>query len=812
MTAKSVLGAFSLVAATVAQASIDTGESDGVIPQTLDEAKELGYVYLDVAGSSSTSTEFNSAGKWKNPDGSQADAPSADNKYFVANGGTLYTPNATGIFAFPNTPLVVAGILQSMVKTGGASTTSVERLHFVSSDSTYPTFRFYANKGPFVGTAHLDTTHQKPLRLEWGVDNNGAAQSQDFHFDFVGTSDAWIDMLIPVKRFTTAKIGRVSLNYVGDMSRYLGGINVFSNITASVKGPVALKGVKLLQDSTFKVANVSENTVGDLEFKSGATGLELQTADGQAAKLTVTNSYKQPTPIVVKLTPAVTVSAQDVTSSAFIPLLELGEGVEGSLDASTIALTGLSGADGEGRLPHITPCVTEDGKSFGCSVKEVVRLLASDTAKCSALVSAEDASGAKFWSDNLEPQAGRDYLATKTIYLPNPGTGDFVFAGDALQMDGASLYIAQTPHTSITFDDLIMVDGELRAWGGGTSRNYGSEIGKLNTQTIKGNISMLGTTVSVTAYNNCCVRIESELSGKADLTLKGLDGAQNTPKGNVELAGLNTNWLGKITLTIKTKAHKEDPSKPYPATPSLEQYTTLFITDERNLGGRLDAFAYNALTVNQMCMLATYTDVTLTADYNRGIRIVNCGRVFVTDGQTLAVNTPITYAGELRKEGKGTLALGGKALFINGKDATAPLAGTNELQVIAGSVKPTSTNCLDGVKMTFAAGTKLVYDLDPAGEGMKEFGPVNVKEPDGTPLAMGEGVASVPVEFAGDLTKLPLETTLALGTFASDEIANAVRGKLAIVRPKGYQVALSVNANHTLVATLAHKGAVLLIK
>lgn len=832
MEAKSVVWAFLFaVFAGIAQASIDTGEIDGVIPETLAEAKSAGYVHLSQKTTATTDPsqcEFTAAAKWRNADDSQADAPSTANKYYVAPGTSyvLYTPNKAGVYAFPDTTLVIGGYLQSLVKTSADSTGRVSRVHFVYGTGSNPVIRYQANKGPFFGKAYVHTTTAHPLEIRWDCDNT-QDQAQSIQFDFFGDPTASICTLIPAGRFTKApKYYKATLKFLGDLSGYRGRFLVYSNVVTAVNGPVALSSVDLMQDARFRFLNAAENTVGDLTFRAGADGLVYDVVDGEVAKLTVTNDYVQSG--TVDLDVPLALKGNVASPAKTWTLLELAEGATGTLDPAKFTVSGVTYAENSGGLPKCTLDLSEDGRSLGFSRREIVALqISSDASKTSPLECAQNSEGTDYWSDHAAPQAGRDYLDVGyTVYGPFSAAAkgaDVVFPGESLTLIGGALYGAQTAEASLFFKELTfapkVLDGKtsnssLRCWGGGVTRNYGAEIGSHATHTIKGRICLLDDSaeVSCIAYNGACYRLEAEITGEATLSCRGLEGAKSTPKGCIELAGLNTNYMGKIVVSIKSKAHTGDDPSMYPETPSLTQCATLIVSDERNLGGRLTSFTYNALTIQQMCILAAASDMTVSAANNRGILVSNVGRMLVPQDVTLAVDTPITYKGVLRKEGKGLLTLGGKALFRDGKDATAPLAGTNELQVIAGSVKPTSTNCLDGVKMTFAAGTKLVYDLDPAGEGMKEFGPVNVKEPDGTPLAMGEGVASVPVEFAGDLTKLPLETTLALGTFASDEIANAVRGKLAIVRPKGYQVALSVNDNHTLVATLAHKGAVLLIK
>jgi len=95
----------------------------------------------------------------------------------------------------------------------------------------------------------------------------------------------------------------------------------------------------------------------------------------------------------------------------------------------------------------------------------------------------------------------------------------------------------------------------------------------------------------------------------------------------------------------------------------------------------------------------------------------------------------VTYAGSFWKEGAGTLALGARPRFCEGGEDAVPLTGTNVLRVLAGSVMPLTTNCLDGVRVQLGLGGALRYQVAPSDAALRSYGIVNLAEPDGVPFA-----------------------------------------------------------------------------
>ena len=188
------------------------------------------------------------------------------------------------------------------------------------------------------------------------------------------------------------------------------------------------------------------------------------------------------------------------------------------------------------------------------------------------------------------------------------------------------------------------------------------------------------------------------------------------------------------------------------STPNWIEHVRLFVSDERNLGGARDAFAWDALYLDQYSDLFPLNDVTFTDGWNRGVAIGNIGRIHVTNGLTLAIWRPLNVNGNLVKEGGGTLALGGTLTFGGASQSSTPTAGANMLTVTGGFVKPLAKNAFDGLAITFTNNAALCVDGTPADAALRRYGLVNTKE------------ATAPVALAADQPRLPVRVDFGAAT------------------------------------------------
>ena len=259
--------------------------------------------------------------------------------------------------------------------------------------------------------------------------------------------------------------------------------------------------------------------------------------------------------------------------------------------------------------------------------------------------------------------------------------------------------------------------------------------------------------VSFKGWADKCYRIYSEISGDGVISVCNHKQPSNQTSVSMELFGTNVNYSGAFVVDSC-----EDSWEPASGT---DECTTLFLNDGRNLGGPYSGDeGWKALTVKGRSNIEVRGDVTLD-EPSRGIYIENAARFRVPEGKTFAINQNITFAGELEKLGAGRLSLGGGAYFTN----PDPLAGTKRLAVSEGVLKIVSTNALDGVETTFAAGTSLELDAFPSGDGMAEWGIVNTKRD--TPFA---AAGKVKVSFVDDGTECGDSAQVAVCTVRSSAV------------------------------------------
>ena len=221
--------------------------------------------------------------------------------------------------------------------------------------------------------------------------------------------------------------------------------------------------------------------------------------------------------------------------------------------------------------------------------------------------------------------------------------------------------------------------------------------------------------------------------------------------------------------------------------PNWEQHMRLFVSDERNLGGARDEFAWDALLIEQYSDLWPLNDVTFTDGWNRGIAIGNIGRMHVTNGLTLAIWRPLNVNGNLVKEGGGTLALGGPLTFGGSSQSATPTAGANLLTAMGGFVKPLATNAFDGLAITFTNNAALKLDGMSADAGLLKYGLVNVKEAT-APVALAPNQAKLPVtvDFGAATEPPAVQWTVGLVTLETTK-AEALKPQMVLSNPAPFK-------------------------
>lgn len=350
------------------------------------------------------------------------------------------------------------------------------------------------------------------------------------------------------------------------------------------------------------------------------------------------------------------------------------------------------------------------------------------------------------WPDGQFPSIDKNYTSFKTIRTP---TGASTFAGASLTLAYNGTLVGRG--SAMRIDDLrIIGNAYLSNYGGGDGARGMNPFAPGGTMTCEGRIRMMPQAADDALHIDTAVGrydvIASEISGRGTILVNGAveNNANGKYVGWVELAGMNTNFAGKVKVTCATFANVAYGID----MPSMTQNERLVIRDARNLGGPLPDFAFDALTLEACSQLWPRADVTLD-DATRGIYVNGTGRFLVSNDVTLAVAERITYNGELVKEGGGLLRLGGEPRF--GADSgAAPTAGLNRLTVAEGALEAMDAAPLDGLATVLKGGTTVQVDVSNA--ALRERGAVAVAS--GSSLSVEGGTVAVRVIDRSGSTKI----------------------------------------------------------
>ena len=686
--------------------------------------------------------------------------------------GDLYRDNRTSYVQFGSADLKVA----QHVYWDGVDLKGAERLCMVADGATadgapLATLHWRGDVSGFTTTILMARSNGKvPFRVEFPeavTFNTGDMTIQDGIV--LRTQDA--SKVNAFKGLTVKTSKYVYGNHYSGLDPVNG--SVCEIATGSITGATDYPAV-------FKIPTNGTVRVGTLTIGSGTTFVGCY--DGTAA------SAQHPLEVMTKLT---------LPSGKIKVRVDYANGVAGGPGAEGVAILrvpesvqrispdqfeivqGLVDDIASGYcLPTVTNmAVTVEGgvQTLRLYPQDIVRLLQNQT----DMANPADRVAA-VWSDGKVPHAGVDYFANGRQMRLSGST----FAG-------ASLSVNQTMQTAnIHVDDLRLGAVQIQCYGGLKWTGHAR---------LLPHTSNWASVLVYSADYNDHFYLSAELSDAGNLWLM-YRGAKTDALlgGTVYFTGINTNWTGKLRIACQNGAenYKFDDGK---------YNETVVIEDERNLGGRLGAFAYDALTIRDMNVLAVTNDVTVGDDYNRGILVDYFARVKVPEGKTLALNRPVTYNGLLRKEDAGTLALGAAARFKDGKEDTPPAANSNLLHVAAGYVKPTAKGALDGLAITFAEGAGLELDAGT------EYGLYDQKA--------GGSVtgADIPVRInLGAWAAGRREFGVGVVTADTKDAAEALFAKFALRRPRGYTLTTATVENAdgtwTVKATCVPSGMTLIFK
>ena len=559
-----------------------------------------------------------------------------------------------------------------------------------------------------------------------------------------------------------------------------------------IGGTVLMRRRTILEPDTpqadMKVANLTLDAEAILALNYDAT-------TGKSAVITVTNALTVSGPVQVIAAHGVSIAHADAFD---VPLLKAPRGV--TLNAADFTIHDYNGTTPPApynSFHHVGFHVETDAD--GLSTLYVrkyprIHMTAADGNKV-AVSFAKEGSLTNKWSDGLWPSAGKDYYSDDRA-LRTP-TGSNTFAGHALTLGGGSPLTGRGRLVAV--DDLRLIgnavladyatgdsgDGAnaLNPFAAGGTLRYTGRIRVRNTG-FTGGSEKVEVKMSIGRY----IRVESEISGRGRIDVHGYWENQNHADqvGWVELAALNTNWLGCTRVCCDTKVDAATGVD----MPSWANFPKFVITDPRNLGGSFTNFVYNALQLE--CFAQLWPRATMTLDdASRGIYVNGTGR-FLVSNVTFTVKERITYNGELVKEGPGRLRLGGSLdPLFSASGATAPTAGKNKLTVMGGELEPLNACVFNGLAVTFSNDTAVALNVaNGTTAGVGKYGMLNLN---GGSISVPEGAVRILIENAGASAKPPsADYLLPLCTVADAETAEALKAKFALpgTSPwRGYPVA-----------------------
>lgn len=318
-----------------------------------------------------------------------------------------------------------------------------------------------------------------------------------------------------------------------------------------------------------------------------------------------------------------------------------------------------------------------------------------------------NANGENFWSNGLTPDTDPD--AAKHAYVHDMGWEIYLPQCETIYEFPAPMLICSSPLYSFGknagFRGHLVLNTSSGTYGvagvseTGTDPEYGATR---NVQRFQGRVSLPSANVMSwqTKYGDAMVVWESEIEGPGGMNLTTYANAydRTSNQGWYEFTGTNVNWKGKVHLTQTYERTKYGAN----FTPNWDVNVRLIIRDGRNLGGKLDAFAADALFIENYARLLIRDDVTLAGDLNRGIKVGDVGRFWQPQGKTLTINQPITLAGMMVKEGPGTMVLASSEIVTSD--------GLNRIVVTNGALKVTNPAAADGAAISFSPDATLLVD------------------------------------------------------------------------------------------------------
>ena len=765
----------------------------GALALIVCESAVADQVTFKISGDASGTSAFTNADAW-NPAVAPSSVDGAGYDYIVNNGGEIRMPDTDATFGGHSLTLgEVGGKSGRMAVQGWGKTTTISDLVLANGN--------FHNPRQTTATIAGKITIVSPPTAPFGVYCNTAGSV--FSFAAALTTDSSATPETVQGNFYCLNADS-SFVFSGSLADYRGAMNFYVTDAAAQTLPVRFNvaempgriiagaGVRL----TFAASGTT--TVGSIEFKSGSE-LVLNGAPGDNV-LVVTSGIDFPESGPVSLS----------FGSNSLPI-EIGDGrvyrlvsVHGRLDSFSASRFALPQAFRDAGIPPYELTVLDEGgaKTLVLRTFKTLQLDQSDALHHSGFLASDSANWLVAAGENqgsdVEPNPEWNYLVRNGGEMRTPDAtpqggydvsgydvSGYVFGGRSLILMNGMLahkyvYAVEVPNI------VLGPTGKIAASGGGRQPPYSNSTNQFaagGTQRLNGRIHAVPSFDSVAAaefrsQENRYLWIDSEIDGTLDIDLVNVK-ADNT--AYFELSGLNTNYVGRFAMRCVNTGAASDST-----------VGVLRFADARNLGGSPASFVFDAVSLKDNSVLWDIGSGRSSVAENRGLYVCGENTLTVDDGATLELSASVTLDGVLVKNGGGRLVLGDAARFGATSDGD-PAANANEIHVAEGVLGVAHAEALDGVAVSFAAGTSLEIAYSDSASDLAQRGVVLVR--DGSGLSVGGEVLPVSVTGApADAEKF--KTAVAtLGT-QSDAVALAQRLCVtAQIGEKARKATLSIGGN-----------------
>ena len=401
--------------------------------------------------------------------------------------------------------------------------------------------------------------------------------------------------------------------------------------------------------------------------------------------------------------------------------------------------------------------VTENDVDTLCLVIEpIVALTVSDSNdqtvkdKTSAMTKSES------WSYPSLPAGGRHYY-TNSKYLRFPWDDvDYIFPGKSLIHDGGWVFLGG--NKSITVSNYVWKTGIIY-------------VVPESDVVLKGKMTILDVsgTLTLRAFSSP-LNINADISGEGKIDISNYGDSPNT--GDITFSGDNKGYYGKFNVFNSQSSGVGI---------TRSKRTAIYVSKADNLGGTLDTFMFDAISLKGYSRLIPTANMELPKTSNRGLFINGYGVIAPNENVTLRMEWPITMNGTLYKDGLGVLEMAGEIRFYDAETSASvenPRAETDVLNLYKGTLKIGSAKACDGLRIDVQSGTSILLPKPGTDSNLDKYGLYNVKA-GATPFVLAEGVSKLPIAFEEQLSADSLEgmVTNALFTVANSAV-DSVRAML----------------------------------